>query len=420
MLFHRPRFLISFIALALFLPACGGTTPNDRPTEQPEPVTSNPNDTAAFQPPTDAPLTGPLVGFYVEDSYEDVYLSIYDASTGGLRVLHGGVPIYLGEAQWFDNGCHLFVQGQLTDLHGDPHWEVPAEAEEQIEHLNTARLSPDRRWIADLLGSGLVTGQGAAAADIQVVSLLPPYAAARLSARGGAEPRALAWSADTLWLYFTDFDENGVLQVYRGAPDGGAIEQLTRHAGPVGAMNALAPSPDGRYLAYSVQNLLQAVHPYTHRLEDEGWVGILDLAAGTTAEVRPAKFGSAEPGRGLIWDASSERLLIIGDSLPVPTDDPAAGRQVHWVTATGQVAHSLATAEGPEGPESHLGWIVPLGNIDTLLVSVRDDFYVYIPDGGFRRLEAGDAPPVGMAFGRRAVGILPAPFGFPGEAACGP
>lgn len=421
MILHRARFFFLLAAFTLLLPACGGTTTDDRPAEQPEPgaaAPSNPNHTPAPKPPAGAPLTGPLVGFYVEDSYEDVYLSIFDAATGALRVLHGGVPIYVGEAQWFDGGCRLFVHGQLTDLHGIPYWSVPPDAADQIDHLNTARLSPDRNWIAYIVGSGLATGQGAVAADIQVVSLSPPYAATRLTARGGGEPRALAWSADEAWLYFTDFDESGVLQVYRGAPDGTAVEQLTGHAGPLGTINGLAPSPDGRYLAYSVQNLLQAAYPYTHRPEDEGWVGIVDLQGGTSAAVRPAKFASAEPGRGLIWDPAGERLLIIGDSLPVAADDPAAGRQVHWATAAGQVTRSLASVDGPGGSGSHLGWIAPLGNIDTLLVSVQDAFYLYTPEG-FRRLEEGEAPPLGMAIGRRPIGILPAPVGFPGEAGCG-
>lgn len=422
----RPRIarfagLIAGLVL-LCLAACGGANPGGDSTEMTGAATSatlaTPADETIAPPAADAPLIGPLAGFYIEDFYEDVYLSIYDVETGGLRVLHSGVPIYVGEAQWFDNGCRLFVHGQVTDLHGIPQWSIPQEAAERIINLNAARLSPDRKWIAHIVPSGIATGQGAITADVEVISLAPPYEAIRLTTRGGGDPRALAWSADGAWLYFVDHDENDLLQVYRATPGGPAVEQLTHHDDAVGAINGLSPSPDSRYLAYSVQNLLQSVHPYAYQPADEGWVGILDLQAGTSAVVRQTKFGGAEPERGLVWDHAGERLVIIGDSLPVAADDPAVGRQVYWVTATGEVTHTLLSADGPDGSGGRLGWIAPLGDIDMLLVGIRDEFYIY-ESGEFRQLAAGKAPALGMDIGRRPVGILPAPVGFPGEAACG-
>lgn len=381
-------------------------------------ATRLPDDTSATaRPPSaDEPLTGPLVGFYVEDTHEDVYFAIFDAATGALRLLDGNLSISLGEAQWFDGGCRLFVHGQLLDLRGLAQWSVPPEAAEKIEAIHTARLSPDRLHLAYVAASGAQTGAAAPAADVEVIALSPPFAVARLTTRGGGEPRALAWSADGAWLYFTDYDAGGVLQVFHAAPDGSSSQQVTAHAEPLGAINDLALSPDGRYLAYSVQNLLAVVHPYTYEPADAGWVGIVDLTAGTSIAVRPAKFGSAEPGGGLVWDTAGDNLLVIGDSLPVAGDDPAAGRQAHWVTPTGEVTRSLVAAGSPDG---HMGWIAPLGDIDTLLVNGREGFYVYA-GGEFRRAAGAEAPPVGVETGLRPIGILPAPLGFPGEAACGP
>ena len=417
---YYSRLFILLALLSALSAACTrpGTTAVAPPaaTETQLPGDTNLTDDDVRPPSVDVSLTGPLVGFYVEDLHEDVYFSIFDAATGTLRLLDGDLSIYLGEAQWFDDGCRLFVHGQLTDLHGLAQWSVPPEAAEKIETFDTARLSPDRLHLAYVVASGAQTGAPAPAADVEVISLSPPFTVSRLTIRGGGEPRALAWSVDSAWLYFTDYDASGIWQVFRAAPDGSSSQQVTDHAEPLGTINDLAPSPDGRYLAYSVQNLSALVHPYAYEPADEGWVGIVDLTAGSSIAVRPTKFGSAEPGRGLVWDAASDNLLIIGDSLPVANDDPAAGRQVHWVTTTGEVTRSLVSADSPNG---YLGWIAPLGDIDTLLVSGRDGFYAYA-GGEFRQLAGVEAPPLGVETGLRPIGILPAPLGFPGEAACGP
>lgn len=370
--------------------------------------------TSAVALPADSLMTGPLVGFYIEDTYEDLYLSIYDAGTGTFRVIQSATPIYIDEAQWFDGGCRLFVHGQVTDLHGAVEWSLPPEVAARINYVNIARLSPGRGYVAHA-----AAGERGDAADIEIIALSPPYDAVRLTSGDGV--RAFVWSADGTQLYHTGYDESGVLQVYRASADGATREQLTAHgadSGGVGAITGLSLSPDERYLAYSVQNLLSPSHPYTYQPADEGWVGIIDLVAGTSAAVRPTKFGSAEAGRGLVWDAAGENLLIIGDSLPIAADDPDAGRRLLWVTPDGEVTRALATADGPEGAGGHMGWVAPLGDINTLLVSVLNDFYLY-EDGAFRRLDAAEAPPLGLELGRRPFAVLPAPIGFPGEAACG-
>lgn len=398
------------ILALIFLPAgCGGTERGATPAPAVAPTVPDVAVTPVAAADPSAPLVGPLVGFYIEDLYEDVYPAIYDAGTGALRVLPGSVddaPILLGEAQWFDRGCRLFIHGQLTDLNGVTQWGLPPTA--QVDAHEISRLAPDSRRLAHVVPAG-------DGAEVEIVELVEPYGVTRTAPRGGADTRALAWSADGAWLYFTDRDEGGILQVYRATANGGTVEQITRHAASPGAIVALAPSPNGRYLAYGTRNLAQATHPYTWRAADEGWVGIVDLATGTSATVQPEKFGSVEPAQGIVWDAAGERLVFIGDSLPVGGDDPRAGRQVAWVTAAGEVTRTMVSADGPGG---HVGWIAPLGGIDRLLVGVGDAFYIY-EDGEFQPPAAGKAPLLGMEIGRRPIGIWPAPVDFPGEEACG-
>lgn len=437
MTYMNKTLALPAVLLAVLLAACGG---REAPALPPDPSSVAPATPAATLPSTapaatattrppiaptataaapviTAPaggtlMTGPLVGFYIEDTYEDLYLSIYDAGTGAFRVIQSATPIYIDEAQWFDGGCRLFVHGQVTDLYGAVEWSLPPEAAARAGHVNTARLSPGRGYVAHA-----VAGEQGDAADIEIISLSPPYDSVRLTSGNGV--RAFVWSADEAWLYHTGYDASGVLQVYRASPDGATQEQLTAHGADSGvnAITGLSLSPDERYLAYSVQNLLQPSHPYTYQPVDEGWIGIIDLATGASAAVRPAKFGSAEAGRGLVWDAAGENLLIIGDSLPIAAGDPDAGRRLLWVTPAGDVTRALATADGPEGAGGHMGWVVPLGDINTLLVSVLNDTYLY-ENGAFRLLDAAEAPPLGIELGRRPFAVFPAPIGFPGEAAC--
>lgn len=409
--------LLSLVAFTMWLMACDGNGASapatDLPDEMPPAQASTP--AAGALPPANTPFSGPLVGFYIEDSYEDVYLSIFDVGTGGFRVIQTATPIYIGEARWFDDGCRLFVHGDLIDLHGVVEWTMPPEVAERIEQINTAELSPSRGYVAHVVTDD-GNGEADSMTEIEIVALSPPYTSARPTIAGNA-PRALAWSANGAWLYYTDYDADGILQVFRTSPDGLATEQLTRHAKPLGAINGLSPAPGGRYVAYGVQNLSQAGQPYTYQPADEGWVGLIDLEAGTSAAVRPAKFGSAEGSRGLVWDAAGENLLIIGDSLPVGEDDPDAGRRMIWVTAAGDVTRAISTADGPGGLKGHMGWIAPLGSIDKLMVNAFNDFYLY--DGSsFQPLEGLQTPPLGIEISRRPLAILPAPIGFPGEAAC--
>lgn len=417
-----PRGLLPAVGiLALFAAACtagqeaGSSVATS--TMTPESGAAGAADASiSAPPPANSPFSGPLVGFYIEDSYEDVYLSIFDAGTGAFRVIQSAIPIYIGEAQWFDNGCRLFVHGQLIDLNGVPEWSVPPEVAGRIEQINAAGLSPGRRYIAHVVSSGESSSSGSAAADVEVIVLSPPFDAVRLTS-GSDAPRALAWSADEAWIYFTEYDASGILQVFRATPDGSMTEQLTSHTEPIAVINALSPSPDGRHVAYSVQNLLQAGRPYTYQPADEGWVGIIDLVTGTSAAVRPEKFATAQGGQGLVWDSGGKNLLIIGDTLPVDEADPLAGRRVIWVTEKGEVTRSIGTADSPGGADDHIGWVAPLGDIDTLLVSVLNRYYRYDKEG-FQELEGTLAPPFGIASGHRPITILPAPIGFPGEEGC--
>lgn len=408
------------LLFALLLTACasGNDAPDDvAPTAAPSPspaptapVVAATAVAAAVDPA--APLAGPLLGIYIEDTYEDHYFALFDASTGAFRQFTT-LLISPGEAQWFADGCRVFAHGQLLDVQGQPQWTLPPEVAALMGDAHNAQLSPGLNWLAYP-----VAGDDPAAGGfhVEVVGLAAPFAHTRLTERGGGSATALLWSADEAWLYFSDTDAAGRPQLYRARPDGSVKEQLTDLSESVVQFNALALSPDGRRLAYGARNLLTPPSPYAYDPADEGWIGILDLDSGANVQVRLPKFGAAENGRGLVWDAAGERLLVIGDSLPIPHDDPLAGRQAHWLAAGGEIERSFYQAEGPS---EQVGWIASLGDIDTLMFSSNADYYV-LEDGAARRLEGADAPQLGIELGRRPIGVLPGTLDFPGEAACTP
>jgi len=416
------RITLALVALVLLLGACGGTT---GPTAvAPTIAAMPPADTATTTtaaPPTsappavapDAPLTGPVIAFTVEDSYEDTSLGLFDTATGAYRDLPGTLGIAPGTVSWFGGGCGLYVDGRLFDLRGNLVW-TPDEAA-GVGGAQGTQLSPDRAWLAHVVESGAAADGGPARRDVEIVRLSPPFERFLLTGNGGGHPAALLW-ADATWLLYTDFDAAGIRQLYRADPAGGGREQLTAHTEPLGQINALALSPDGRRLAYGVRNVVVPQQPYTYDQADEGWVGIVELGSGEAQQVRLPKLAGVELGRGLVWDVAGERLLVVGDSLPVGDDDSLHGRQVHWLAAGGAVERSFYQADAPSG---QMGWVSPLDDIDTLLFSSGADTYRY-EAGTLRRLEGAERPPLGMEIGRRPVGVLPAAMGFEGEAGCGP
>lgn len=410
----------------LLLAACGGaaapvaTGPTDAATAVigvatpavAEPVESEPP-TATLPPVSaDAPLTGPIIAFTVEDSYEDTYLGLFDTATGAYRDLPSTLGIAPGTASWFGGGCGLYVDGRLFDLRGNLVWTPDPAAD--VADAHGSQLSPDRAWLAHVVESGVAADGGPARRDVEVVRLSAPFERFLLTGNGGGHPAALLW-ADATWLLYTDADAEGILQLYRAAPDSGGREQLTSHTELLGQINALALSPNGRWLAYGVRNVVVPQQPYTYNEADEGWVGIVELDGSAARQVRLPKLAGVELGRGLVWDAAGARLLVVSDSLPVGDDDPLHGRQVHWLTAHGTVERSFYQADAPSG---QIGWVSPLSDIDTLLFSSGADTYRY-EAGAVRRLEGAERPPLGMEVGRRPVGVLPAVVGFAGEAACG-
>lgn len=388
-------------------PPVAASTPDGPATAMPTPALTIA--TPEAPPVASESLAGPIIGLNLENTYEEYYLALFDVGTNTFRELSATIGLVMPyAARWFDGGCLIYADGRLLDLQGQFVWSAPDEVLAQTVDWHNSFLSPDRAWVATVVDD-------AGARHVEVIRLSAPFDRVRLTEGGGGHPGAVLWTTDEdgLWLLFSDYDADGVLQVFRAHPDGAGREQLTAHAASPALIVALALSPDGRRLAYGARNLAVPSPPYTYRAEDEGWVGIVDLATGEARRVALPGLAGVEFGQGLVWSGEGTRLLAVGDSLPLAAGDPLAGRQVHWLTADGAIERSFYQADAPAG---QLGWVSPLGDIDSLMFSSSADFYRY-DDGQVRLLEGEERPPIGD-MGRRPVGMLPAWLGFAGEGAC--
>ena len=295
-------------ALLVGLVACGGAAATGEVEATDTPIAgataatpATPVATTALINTPEAPpvaadiLLGPVIGFNLENSYEEYYLALFDVGTNTFREFPNTAALVMPyAARWFDGGCAIYADGRLLNLQGEVIWSAPDEVLAQTVDWHNSFLSPDRAWVATVIDAG------AGERHIETIRLSPPFDRVRLTERGGGHPGAVLWSADDdgLWLLFSDDDAGGVRQVFRAHPDGTDREQLTAHETSPALIVALALSPDGRRLAYGVRNLAVPSQPYTYRAEDEGWIGIIDRATGESHRVALPRLLSVELGQG--------------------------------------------------------------------------------------------------------------------------
>lgn len=361
------------------------------------------------------PLPGTLALLVSESPRSlETHASIFDLGTGTFRDLDIQQD-RVTAMQWLGNGCELYLNGEVYDLNGSVIWQAPMPVKTRLGSLYRARLSLQKNWLSYPVFSGTETYDSNEFVDVETVSLRPPYLAYRLTQRGGAEVESFVWSPDERWVYFSDYDVNGILQIFRATPDGQSREQLTHHEEGLGRVNAMAISPNGQRLAYGIDKILATSSPYEYDAADEGWVGMIDLETGSMTQIRLPKFDSAFNEAGLWWNATGSELLMFGSSLPIAPTDPLHGKQAHWVRVDegGNPHRSLYESEVPG---NSIGWMMPVSTLETLFLQTRDGYYlfqngVFSPYDAFALLDNTETQ-------GRIIAFIPGPIEFPGESAC--
>lgn len=412
------------IAALFLLVACGVrevVTPvtqvaTTQPTATDRPLASAtpPRTTTAAPPPTAAPeprpLVGPLALLIIEEPQSLAMRAvIYDFGANSARDL----PLPESRpsaARWLGDGCELYIGGTVYNLQGAAVWQAPPAVREAQGGLYVEQLSPGKQWLAAPVFSGAQTYDSTEFVDVETVSLTPPFATFRLTQRGGAAVEGIVWSPDEQWVYFSDYDAGGLLQVFRASPDGQSSEQLTGHAGTLGRVTRMALSPDGSRLAYSVVNLATQL-PAEVVASDEGWIGVVDVEARTAAQFRIPHLLDAQ---ALWWNAAGDELLVLGQSLP---NGPSLGqsKQLHWI----RVAEATTPIRSLDQADARgaIGWVMPLAaDMRTLFVQSGGGAYLlqdaaFSPHPAKRLFEAIESS-------GRIIDFIPGPASFPGEAAC--
>jgi hypothetical protein len=355
---------------------------------------------------------GPLVGFRVDD-FNDNYLLLLDIGKGINREIRSELTNYPFEIQWFDNGCQMFIGGYLIGLNGEKYWQTPDVQwdnllSEDAWSVGLTRLSPDKEWLAYQIWSGDQTYESAEYIDVGVINFNDTTSPLFLTKNGGA--REITWSSDGQWLAFSDYDDWGVLQVYIASPGEEVIQQITNHTEPLKRIDYIVWSPDNKYIAYAVTNLLETTLPYHFKEEDEGWVGIVSRTGDLAQQISSDKFGNVID-EGIWWNADSSRIVFVGNSLPVVGEEPVSGRQIHWAEIdTGTITNSFFETDAPFG---QFEMALAVGNIDTILFNSQEQFYLL--DTSTDTIEK-------ITLDYNLTGLIrdasSGPFEFPGEANC--
>ena len=198
-----------------------------------------------------------------------------DITTGEGLILRAEAG-WVDTLQWQGNGCTLMVY-----LKGDGVYEINLHGEvvrriftydsfpeitdgtillpSSIHRYAYYPLSPDDSWIAYLIGSGNIEERGddlepfryeyQDLATMSVDGTAGPY---RLSQRGGA--RRVAWSPDGQRLAFSDYDTEGIPQLFVATRDGSNRDQLTHLTQPM-EIGKILWSPDGERIALYVSQV---------------------------------------------------------------------------------------------------------------------------------------------------------------------
>lgn len=344
-------------------------------------------------------LQGPLIGFRVHDE-KGIYLLIYDISSKTLREVRNSLTNHPFAVEWVANGCGLYV-GDIIDLMGNVIWKMPELNWDQLTPRaaygsELSRLSPDRQWLAYDVLYGEKYYEGAEFRDIGIVNLTKPSEYNLLTDDGSAS--LFAWSPGSDWLAYAHKDNQGANQLYRVRPDGQNEQQLTFNSFDLG-VGSVVWSPDGRFIAYAV---------YGKSEGDPGGIGVVDLENFQQFQIMPhEKFVGVRRGE-IWWELGGKRLLFSGTSW----NGEEEVTEIYWVDAlSGTITNSFI---GTNGPDSFIRQVYPVSDIDHILFSSRDGYYLLNASDSNRFERFSDFFEMDGQYYDSEV----TPFQFPGEINC--
>jgi hypothetical protein len=309
-----------------------------------------------------------------------VHLAILYSNTREIVLVNpGGFPIKTIQFQevspthiaWSKNGCELIVttndgkEIQLLRINifsEKKQIYFTGGRNESGEWLTWPSISPDGNWVSYAVWIGGIYYDNAEFHDIELMSMEDNNILYRLTKNGGAWMKGASWSPAGDLLAYSDFDKNGIAQVFISSPNGDNKKQLTYIAVENNTIGSIKWSPNGQLMTFGMFIDYKGENQVT-----ELWLLSLD-------DSPPYKIPLSESDvivDGMIWwGGDSEMILVKTDRW-----DEQVG-MFHWIdTNSGQIIRSLPDNESPIGYPSNP---FPLDDIWSIgMLANEGDLYIY-------------------------------------------
>lgn len=233
-------------------------------------------------------------------------------------------------------------------------------------------ISPDGDWVAFKEASGAM-GQSYADAsnqDVKIVAItsMPVHPSIKLTEYGGAFVTKLAWSPDSRYFSFTDFDVNGITQVYIYDTNTGEKNQVTQFLSQKDIFE-IKWSPDSITIAASVFEKEVTDYGYTKSAGEIILISIQDQV------VRKANLDENNVDQIFFWWGSENRLFLYTESTH------EEGGSLSWYSATiNRVERKVNLSTSLENGWSSYGF--PLSEDLNLIAILGGAIYIYDSSSG--------------------------------------
>lgn len=300
------------------------------------------------------------------------HLVIMDINSKQIKQIEFSIDDTPIGAAWSNDGCELHVTIRTSediqlfrmDINGLILEEIYLYKDiDNNEPWHTwPSLSPDGRrisyavWIGQLYVSAEIQ-------NVEVRNLFGDYDVFQLSQNGGSWNKGGVWSPDGSKIAFSDLDNNGISQIFLSSPEGDEIKQLTTNSESGTRFEAIKWSPDG--------NLFGVIF----REWDDSQEKILSSSIiifsvnGEHRELISFNEDEVIIGTSFWWSKDNERIYLITHDY-----DKALGKN-YWLSSyDGEVLFEIYDNQISEEFDSML---IPTKDIDLLIYSIRDNYYLY-------------------------------------------
>ena len=292
-----------------------------------------------------------------------VAIQLWDGVDGGtvdilddnFKLLTSFPSNYIAISSFSSDGCHLnginYIDGGFKiselDLQGHERKQrtVLLSDIEDGERIYQYTLSPSEVWLAyKRVDQIQLSVQDAGFQNVRLLKVneTSPQEVIELTKRGGARPTDLAWSPDSRFLAYTDYDEMGVQQIYFFSPEERQEHQITRFNLDMKdhVIEDFRWSPDLQVLAFLIVGPRST--EFGNEIAVQDAIGIISIPGFGLEWVELMEYSDYQlygynwgKLQTIVWDNQGKTLLI-------PLESNTGGMYLAWYDLeSGKVVHLL-------------------------------------------------------------------------------